>query len=464
MSNLISRAARVLQVRATARRFGAAHQGNVAIIFALALIPLVSLVGAAVDYSRANKARSSMQAALDSTALMLSRDLSQGTITTSDIQAKASIYFAALYNSKEATGVSVAASYTAGSGSSGSTVVLTGSGTIATDFMRLAGVPNMNFGTSSTAAWGSSLLRVALVLDNTGSMANHNKIGALQTAAKNLVTQLSALAQNNGDVMISVVPFEIDVNVGTSNVNASWLRWDLWDPSNYPNSSYPYNTWCSGGNWMTMAQCRGHGYTWNHTVGTPNHSQWNGCVTDRDQSYDANATKPTGQSTYFVADQDQSCPDATIQPLTYNWNSVNSTINAMAPGGATNQTIGLQWGWLSLLQQDPLNAPAETTGNSYQRIIILFTDGLNTGDRWYGDFSSQSSQVDTRMRALCDNIKAAGVTLYTVQIDTDGAGQSAVLPYCASGTSNFFMLTKASQIATAFSQIGTQISKLRVAR
>jgi len=56
------------------------------------------------------------------------------------------------------------------------------------------------------------------------------------------------------------------------------------------------------------------------------------------------------------------------------------------------------------------------------------------------------------------------VTIYTVQIDTDGAGQSAVLPYCATGTSNFFMLTQPSQISTAFSQIGTQIAKLRVAR
>jgi hypothetical protein len=405
-----------------------------------------------------------MQAALDSTVLMLSRDLAQGIITTPQLTSKASSYFSALYNNTDAANISITVSYTPGNASTGSTVAITGSGSITTRFMGVAGVPNMNFNANSTSSWGSNLLRVALVLDNTGSMANHNKIGALQTAAKNLVTQLSALAQNNGEVMISVVPFEIDVNVGTSNVNASWLRWDSWDPSNYPNAWYPYNTWCSGGSWMTMAQCQGHGYTWNHTVGSPSHSQWNGCVTDRDQSYDVDATKPTGKTTYFLADQDQSCPAAEIQPLTYNWSAINSTINAMSPGGATNQTIGLQWGWLSLLQQDPMNAPAESIGTGYQHIIILFTDGLNTGDRWYGDFSNQSSQVDARMKTLCDNIKLNGVTIYTVQIDTDGAGQSAVLPYCASGTSNFFMLTQPSQITTAFSQIGTQISKLRVAK
>jgi hypothetical protein len=47
---------------------------------------------------------------------------------------------------------------------------------------------------------------------------------------------------------------------------------------------------------------------------------------------------------------------------------------------------------------------------------------------------------------------------------TDGAGQSAVLPSCASGSNNFFMLTQPSQITTAFAQIGTEIAKLRVAR
>jgi hypothetical protein len=360
--------------------------------------------------------------------------------------------------------VAITATYTAASGSNGSTILVNGSGSITTDFMKVAGFPNMNFNTSSTATWGNNLLRVALVLDNTGSMNAYNKIGALQTAAKNLVTQLSGLAKNNGDVYISVVPFEIDVNVGTSNVNASWLRWDSWDPSNYPDSRSPWQTWCNNGYWLTLAQCQGRGYTWNHTPNTSNKSQWNGCVTDRDQSYDVDATAPSSQSTQFLADQDQSCPVAQVLPLTYNWSNVNATINSMTAQGATNQTLGLQWGWLSLLQQSPMYAPAEPSGSTYQHIIVLFTDGLNTGDRWYGDFSNQSSQVDTRMKKLCDNIKAGGVTLYTVQIDTDGAGQSAVLPYCASGSSNFFMLTQPSQIAAAFSQIGTSISKLHVAK
>ena len=444
------------------RRFADATNGNVAILFAIALVPIISFVGAGIDYSRANRARSSMQAALDSAALMVSKDLSAGTITTAQISAKAQAYFTALYTDTEASIGTFSATYTVGSGTTPSTIQLNATGSITTDFMQVVGFPNMNFNTGSTATWGTNLLRVALVLDNTGSMAQYGKIGALQSAAKSLVTQLSQLAKNNGDVYISVVPFEVDVNVGTANVGASWLRWDMWD-SKLTNASG--NTYCSynGLYYPTMAQCKGHGYTWNHTPGT-NTSQWNGCVTDRDQNNDVSSTAPSSQSTYFPADQDASCPAATVLPLTTNWTSVNNTINQMSPSGGTNQTIGLQWGWLSLLQQSPLNAPAEDSTKQYQHIIILFTDGLNTLDRWYGNGSATSTQVDSRMSALCSNIKAAGVTIFTVQIDTDGAGQSPVLPSCATDASHFFMLTQSSQIAAAFQQIGVEISKLRVAR
>jgi Flp pilus assembly protein TadG len=442
-------------------RFRRDQRGNIAVIFAIALLPLLTFVGAAIDYSRANNARSSMQAAMDSATLMVSKDLSQGLITTAQINTKAQAYFTALYTNKEAQSVSVNATYTPGSGNTGPTVQLSGSANIATDFMNVIGFPHMGFGANSTSTWGSNLLRIALVLDNTGSMTAYNKIGALQTAAKNLVTQLSALAKTNGDVYISVVPFAIDVNVGTSNVGASWLRWDLWDPSIQTSN-------CTGGTnagFMSYATCLGHNYAWHHTVGTPAHSQWGGCVTDRDSPNDVNSTAPSSLATNFIADQDPLCPATQVLPLTYSWSTINTTIDAMTAQGATNQTIGLQWGWLSLLQQAPLNAPAESTapGVTYQHIIILFTDGLNTGDRWNGDLSNTSSQVDTKMATLCSNAKASGVTIYTVQIDTDGAGQSAVLPACASGPGNFFMLTSPSQIAAAFAQIGASIAKLRIA-
>ena len=445
-----------------------ATRGNIAVTFIGALVPILIFVGAAADYGRVSMARTAMQAALDLTALMLSRDLASGTITLPQLNATAQAYFAALYTNPDAQSVAINVTYTPGSSGAARTILLNGSGAITTDFMNLAGYPTMGFHVSSTTTWGTDLLRIALVLDNTASMNDYNKIGALKTAAKTLVTQLSGLAANNGDVYVSVIPFATDVNVGTSNVGAPWLRWDRWDPNEWHYAS-SQQTWCSDSGWSeTLAQCQDHGYSWNHTVGSPDHQQWNGCVTDRDKDYDVNATVPSSGnvSTLFVADQEPFCPETTILPLTYNWSLINGAIDSMYANGSTNQTLGLQWGWFSLLQQDPLNAPPETSGQRYQHIIILFTDGLNTVDRWYGDYDDQSADVDARMTALCNTIKSdpRGFTLFAMQIDTDGAGPSAVLPSCASGTSNFFMLTKPSDISAAFAQIFTSISRLRVAK
>ena len=70
-----------------------------------------------------------------------------------------------------------------------------------------------------------------------------------------------------------------------------------------------------------------------------------------------------------------------------------------------------------------------------------------------------------RARASCgDNAKAAGIIIYTVQVNTGGDPTSAVLQYCAQNTSSFYLVTSASQTATALNQIGTQLVKLRVAK
>src|SRR6476646_860110 len=70
--------------------------GNVAIIFAIAAIPVFGLVGAAVDYSRANAARTSMQVALDAAALTVAKEALN--LPSGQVQAKAKTYFNAQFN------------------------------------------------------------------------------------------------------------------------------------------------------------------------------------------------------------------------------------------------------------------------------------------------------------------------------------------------------------------------------
>ena len=69
------------------------------------------------------------------------------------------------------------------------------------------GYASLNIGSTSTVKWGMNRLRVALALDNTGSMDDAGKIGALKTATKNLLTQLKTAATTNGDVYVSIIPF-----------------------------------------------------------------------------------------------------------------------------------------------------------------------------------------------------------------------------------------------------------------
>jgi Flp pilus assembly protein TadG len=442
------------RVRAAARRFIGAKDGNIAVIFAIAAVPLISFVGAAIDYTRVNSARSSMQAALDSTALMLAKDLANGTITTSQISAKATAYFTALYTNTDANSVTVNATYTATS-AMGSTIMVNGSGSVATDFMKVAGFPNLNFSTSSTSAWGNARMRVAMALDNTGSMAQDGKIGALQTASKNLIDQLSALAKNPGDIYISIIPFAKDVNVGASNYNQNWIDWTAWDIANGT---------CSSSNYNSRSSCVSNGKTW-----TPkNHNTWNGCVWDRDKDnenpgYDTLNTAPvtSNPNTLFPAEQWSSCPVQLI-PLSYDWLALKNMIGTMTPNGNTNQAIGMAWAWQSLASTAPLNAPAKDPNYTYKDAIILLSDGLNTQDRWYTDAAS----IDARQKILCDNAKNAGITIYTIQVNTSKPADptSSVLSYCASGASNFYMLTSATQVISAFQSIGTSLSQLRVAR
>ena len=69
----MAKIASIENLRRRAREFRAANGANVTLTFALATIPMVGFVGAAVDYSRANSVKAAMQAAADSTALMLSK-------------------------------------------------------------------------------------------------------------------------------------------------------------------------------------------------------------------------------------------------------------------------------------------------------------------------------------------------------------------------------------------------------
>src|SRR3954471_24365269 len=90
-------------------------RGGVAPLMGILALPLMGFVGVAVDYSRANSARTAFQASLDSTALMLSK--TAAAQNGADLQSTATETFNALFSRPDVANVAITAAYSSAGGS-----------------------------------------------------------------------------------------------------------------------------------------------------------------------------------------------------------------------------------------------------------------------------------------------------------------------------------------------------------
>jgi Flp pilus assembly protein TadG len=494
---------RLLTALAAFRR---STRANVAMLFGLSLVPLTVAAGAGLDLARGMLVHEELLTSLDAASLAVGG--TQG-LSQSQMQTLAQQYFNANYKADSSYGSPTAVSVT----TSGQTVTVTSSVPMPTTLMSVVGYNTYTVTASSTVMWGQQKLWVSLVLDNTGSMTQADtksgttKIAALKSATHSLLNMLEGVAKNPGDVQVSITPFARDVKIGTSYSAQTWLSWTdfLAAPTTAPSTSIGPNSTCPFTDGAQGFHCQstptngssavttipntgtykgyicpsdntvGHYYNgcwtststgsnkYSHTWVANAKTTWSGCVTDRAQNYDVDNTVPTttNTNTLVVPENSPSCVQDPMMGLSYNWSSLSSEVDAMVAAGSTNQTIGLEWGWLTQNQNVPFSATA--LPDNTQRIMILLSDGLNTQDRWYGDGSDQSTQVDSRMALACTNAKAFGFTIYTVFVDLDGTqGNSTVLQNCATDSTKYFDLTTSDQIVTTFNQIGEQITNLRV--
>lgn len=144
------------------------RRGNVAIIFAIAIIPILGFVGAAVDYSIAVRTQTKIEAALD-TALLLATSQGELTKTATTAQADAIVMF----NAQLATfGVGTQSStITVSDSTTGRTANGTASSVVPTTFMKIMGFNNLTVtGTSQAVVNLPLYIDFYLLLDNTPSM------------------------------------------------------------------------------------------------------------------------------------------------------------------------------------------------------------------------------------------------------------------------------------------------------
>ena len=554
--------------------FWRAKTGNIAMIFALSMVPLALAAGAGLDFAHAMMVRENISDALDAAALAVG---GQPNLTASAAQALAQQVFNANYTADQSINP---ATHQAQDPQVAAPVMTNGTVTLTlqspfqvqTTLLSIVGTPTLPVQVSTTVKWGQTKLWVALVLDNTGSMTETDstgtsKITALKNASNQLLTMLQNAATNQGDVQVSITPFAKLVNIGTGYVNSNWIDWTDWNstPRNASGASDdlgasgPYGPgdkcpWSANGSdgfgcvtqpgststtkivpssgsykgyicpgvmliysassglgghyfegcyiatkgtgtatatsgsgascsgFVNSCTCSGSGSNkvcsaqkWNYAWKANPHSMWGGCIEDRNRKgdngaisdFDTNNNSPSSAyGSLFPAANDENCPIASLLPLPSTWTAgqwttLTNEVKAMVANGSTNQTIGLAHGWQTLTNTSPYNAPSLPANTS--QYIILVSDGLNTQDRWYGDGTNQSTQVDGRMSQTCTNAKAAGIVIYTIFVDLGGTqGNSTVLQNCATDASKYYDLTTSNAIVTTFNQIGEQITNLRV--
>lgn len=199
-----------------ARTLAGDRHGNVGIMFALTMVPIIGLVGAAVDFSRASNARVELQALLDSTALASARRLGETNATEDSIRDEF------LRHIRERAPRNVRIDDLQIRFPEGRRVAeVDATYAVATIFLGAVGHDTIPGRIVAEARSGMDVAEVAVALDVTGSMATH--IPAMRQATAALIDVLKPAGQNSDNVRMALVPYVTTVNVSGHPDHMRWM-------------------------------------------------------------------------------------------------------------------------------------------------------------------------------------------------------------------------------------------------
>jgi len=410
------------------------RSGNIAIIFAILVIPLMGIVGAAIDYSSAYQAKSKIQYALDATALAVNRSI--GTLDDNELRELAGSLFASNLGSGPPADLSVI-----DISSSSREVTLKATTSVETKFMGILGIDVLSVAASSTTVAGGLTLEIAMVLDNSGSMSG-KRIRDLKKAASSLTDAMFGGKDRSDTIKIGVVPFAASVNVGPEHRTSPWIdsagvspinaenfsenvsrfelydniRNDDWDGcvetrpypldvldtaptpdvpesyfvpmfapdepdgqtntlNNYLNDQLdePGGDGDDGGN----GRHRGRGRSSNGQGAGSGDWDWDTAQMNVDK-YFPGVTAKHGYSMSSHMGPGMMCESTAITPLTNVRADVDRALVKMRAFGMTNIQEGLMWGWRVVSPESPLMQGEPRDNEVNRKVIVLMTDGANT--------------------------------------------------------------------------------------
>lgn len=250
--------------------------GGVAVLFAVTAPIAVLTIFGSIDYTRITGARVSLQNAADSAALALARNATPAT-TAAELNAQAPAALAAAAGTRSASLTSAVLS------NNNTQVCLTAKQSVPSLAARVVGIASTSVQVTSCASTGASggvdngygvsvAYEIALALDNTGSMSNsaggQSKLESAKKAALALIDQVNT---SGAPALFSVVPFSTSVNVGASNIGASWLDTSGASSIHWQNLKRP-----AGASWLPTSR---------FDLLAQMNATWAGCVEERPDPY-----------------------------------------------------------------------------------------------------------------------------------------------------------------------------------
>jgi len=491
-------------VGAALRSFGRSTRGAVGVAAAGGIVVFLGFAFLAVDVGIAELKRQNLQRALDSA--VLSASVSMPVITTdaerTAVEAIVKTHVEKTLASVPATDltVTVTASSEPDTGVTELRAVATQKNSWLAAIM-LGGEASRDIQvTSGLTRPDGAPLEVALVLDTTWSMSPGTKMADLKNAATALV---NTLMTQDANVRVAVVPYTEHVNVGLSNRSASWLSVENDSSTTTTITSCRMVRPCLEWGPVTQVQCNGGcstppcadgicpppvctpvtcgPVTWNDCVRRGDAEQscgtetrtitrtWSGCVGSRPSPLNVSDAPPTGLNKYPGLMNENRCPGA-ITPLTDNKATVTAAISSLQALNPHETYIpaGLMWGFAALTSTQPLTEAEPFSNQTVTKALVLMTDGENTRSpaihpenpgKW-GHKGTNGAQANTFTSALCTNIKAQGITLYTVAFDVTNAATLSMLTGCASGSSYAFSAANGAELVAAFEAIADSVREI----
>lgn len=438
------------------RAFARDERGSTVMVFGLMIVPLMMLLGMAVDLGRGISVRSQMQGALDAAALAGGRAAQTATSNHDTLAQNAASQF---FNSATISHAVSKTLSTVQSNGSKTEFLWTATAWVPSPFIGIGQLMGSEAADADAPAackpykWqcmkvvitsqamlqsggnnNDTNIETALMLDITGSMSG-SKLSDLKLAAKDLIDIIVWDDQSKVTSKVSVVPFSARVNVGSYASAVTGLAA------------------ISGSNKLKPCVTERTG-THQYTDEAPATGRFVG-------PFNANNSSAYGNNYSSSGSCDSNDPSSTeaLVPLTSNRTTAKNRIDALTAGGATAGHLGTAWAWYTISPKWSSIWPSESKPGNYndpklKKIAVLMTDG---------DYNVQYSSTSSQSQAgqLCTNMKTAGVEIYTVGFMVSTSAKN-FLTTCATDAAHYYDATSGDALRMAFRDIALKISSLRL--